>query len=476
MTQTLYNTLTRRKEPLQTIEPGVVRLYVCGVTTYDSAHVGHAMSYLVFDTIRRWLEHRGYRVRHVQNFTDVDDKIIARANREGVSAYEIADRFAREFTVEMDRLGILPAAIYPRVSSEMPAIVAMIQRLVDAENAYAAPNGDVYFDVASADHYGALSGRVLDAAEPQESPSPHKRGPHDFALWKTAKPGEPAWDAPWGAGRPGWHIECSAMARAHLGEQIDIHGGGSDLIFPHHENEIAQSEAACGCAPFARYWVHNGLVQVGQEKMSKSLGNIVPIRAFLGEHEPEALRLFVHTSHYRSPTTLTDDAIAAATAGLERMRGAMRPAHAHPGAPRAGAAEAAALAEAAARATADATAAMDDDFGTPGALAALFALVTEINRAREAGVPAADLDAAQSVLADMAAVLGYDLRAGYARRAEGAAGGAEAAPFVELLVALRNQARADRDWALADRLRDALAEHGVVLEDVAGGGTTWRIR
>ena len=276
MSLTIYNTLTRRKEPFETLEPGVVRMYVCGVTVYASAHVGHAMSYLVFDTIRRWLAHRGYRVRHVQNFTDVDDKIIARANEEGVSAYEIADRYAREFTIELDRLGILPADIYPRVSSEMPATVAMIAALIEGGHAYAAPNGDVYYDVASFQGYGALSRRVLDAAEAQEAPSPHKRGPHDFALWKTAKPGEPAWASPWGPGRPGWHIECSAMARAHLGDRIDIHGGGSDLIFPHHENEIAQSEAANGSAPFARYWVHNGLVQVGEEKMSKSLATSSP--------------------------------------------------------------------------------------------------------------------------------------------------------------------------------------------------------
>ncbi|MCE7939440.1 MAG: cysteine--tRNA ligase, partial [Chloroflexi bacterium CFX6] len=327
----IYNTLTRRKEPLETLEPGVVRLYVCGVTVYAGAHIGHAMSYLVFDAVRRYLEHRGYRVRHVQNFTDVDDKIIARSQAEGVSAFEIADRYAREFLIELDRLGILPAHIYPRVSSEMPAIVDMIRRLVDQESAYAPGNGDVYFDSASAPGYGRLSGRSLDEAQAQEAPSPFKRAAVDFALWKAAKPGEPAWDSPWGPGRPGWHIECSAMAARHLGDQIDIHGGGTDLIFPHHENEIAQSEAACGCRPFARFWMHNGLLQIGDEKMSKSLGNIVGIRDFLRAHEPEALRLFVLSSHYRKPVTLSDESIAAAEKGLERLRGALRPAL--PGAP-----------------------------------------------------------------------------------------------------------------------------------------------
>ncbi len=468
----VFNTLSGRKEPFETLEPGVVKMYVCGVTVYASAHVGHAMSYLVFDTIRRYLEHLGYTVRHVQNFTDVDDKIIARAHAEGVSAYEIADRYAREFTIEIDRLGLLPAHIYPRVSSEMPSIVAMIEQLVAGGHAYAAANGDVYFDVGRFPGYGRLSRRNLDEARPAEAEVPGKHTPHDFALWKAAKPGEPAWASPWGPGRPGWHIECSAMARAHLGDAIDLHGGGEDLKFPHHENEIAQSEACCATA-FSRFWVHNGLVQVGDEKMSKSLGNIVSIRDFLSAHEPEALRLFVQMGHYRNPTTLTDDAIEAAEKGLARLRGALRPARGPDGAaPAAPSPAAQALAAAVDGTRAAFTTAMDDDFGTPGAVAALFDLVTEINRAREAGVHADALAAAQRALVELAGILGYDLPRGFAAASKGGAG--EAKPFVDVLVALRDEARAARDWALADRLRDALAERGVTIED-GPGGSTWRL-
>jgi cysteinyl-tRNA synthetase len=465
MTLRIYNTLTRRTEPFETIEPGVVRLYVCGVTVYDSAHVGHAMSGLVFDTLRRYLEHRGYHVRYVKNFTDVDDKIIAKAQSEGVSAFEVADRFAREFLTEEERLGILPATLNPRVSSDMPAIVAMIQTLVDGEHAYPAANGDVYFAVSSFPAYGSLSRRPRDEAMNQGEPTDFKDDPLDFALWKAAKPGEPAWDSPWGPGRPGWHIECSAMAQRHLGDQIDIHGGGMDLVFPHHENEIAQSECATGHAPFARYWVHNGMLQLSGEKMSKSLGNVVGIRAFLDEHEPDALRLFVLSSHYRAPATLSDDSIAAAEKGLERLRGALKPARPRP---EASDADAAALTDAVTRADADFHAAMDDDFGTPGALAALFGLVTAINRARDAGVAAEPLGVSQALLVSLAAVLGLDLAAAGRSGADEPAG-----PFIELLVTLRNEARAAKTWALADRVRDGLAQLGVTLED-GPAGTTWR--
>jgi len=497
MTLQVYNTLTRTKEPFTTLQEGVVRMYVCGVTVYDHAHVGHALSYLFFDTIRRVLEHRGYAVRYVQNFTDIDDKTIARAAAEGASVFQVADRHIRDFLIETDRLAIKPAEVYPRVSSEMDHIVALIGRLVVAEHAYAAANGDVYFAVSSYPGYGALSRRPLEEAESQEPPSAFKRQAGDFALWKAAKPGEPAWDSPWGAGRPGWHIECSAMAAHHLGPQIDIHGGGTDLIFPHHENERAQSESDTGL-PFARYWMHNGLLQIGDEKMSKSLGNIVSIRDFLLAHEPEALRLFVLSSHYRGTNTLTDESISAAEKGLERLRGALRPAHggsaASPAAegpmatptsmaatPETGSAAAApptptgsadtALAAAAETARADFEAALDDDFGTPGAVAALFTLATAINRGRDEDAAPGALAAAQATLVDLAGVLGFDLPAGYAGSASTAA---EAGPFIDLLLELRAAARDAKDWAGADRIRDRLTALGVQLEDTPAG-TIWRL-
>jgi len=470
MSLRIFNTLSRTKEPFETLDPGLVRLYVCGVTVYDSAHVGHAMSYLVFDAVRRYLEFRGYEVRHVQNFTDIDDKTIKRADEEGTSVFEVADRYAREFFIETDKLGVLPARVYPRVSSEMPQIVEMIGRLIQLGNAYATEEGDVYFSVRSFADYGRLSRRDLDAAEPQEGAAGNKRDEHDFALWKHAREGEPAWESPWGPGRPGWHIECSAMAEHHLGPRIDIHGGGSDLIFPHHENEIAQSEAACKCSPFARYWMHNGLVQIEGEKMSKSLGNIVSIREFLTVHEPEALRLFVQSSHYRRPNTLTDESIAAAERGLARLRGGMRPAHARASGAAAEGGDAKRLDEATAAARERFVSEMDDDFGTPGALAALFELVTEINRAREAGVGGAVFDTARATLSELAGVLGFRLR----EFGSDDGAGADAAEFIELLVTLRDEARARKDWAMSDRLRDELASRGVAVED-RPDGAVWRL-
>jgi cysteinyl-tRNA synthetase len=369
----------------------------------------------------------------------------------------------------MDRLNVKPADIYPRVTSEIPFIVAMIDGLVKAGHAYPAENGDVYFDVSAFPGYGKLSKRPADEQVSQEPPSGYKRSPADFALWKAAKPGEPWWASPWGRGRPGWHIECSAMAQRHLGEQIDIHGGGLDLVFPHHENEIAQSEASCACEPFAKYWMHNGMLQIGDEKMSKSLGNIVPIAAFLKEHEPEALRLLVLSSHYRGVNTLSDESIAAAEGGLERLRGALRPARGSAGA--AQLEEVEAVERAAATAVDVFTAAMDDDFGTPGALAALFSLVTAINTARDAGVFGEPFEDAQEVLVDLSGVLGFDLRSGYGATL---GRGMEAEPFIELLVEMREAARYRKDWSEADRIRDRLAELGVALED-APDGTTWRV-
>ncbi len=466
----IYNSLSRQVEPLQTIEPHVVRLYVCGVTVYDAAHIGHAMSALVFDGVRRYLEHRGFAVRHVVNFTDVDDKIIRRSLDEEVSAYEIADRYARDYLIGMARLGVLPASLYPRVSSEMPAITAMIQTLVAKDQAYAAANGDVYFRSRRFHGYGRLSGRSFEDAESQEPESGFKEDPADFALWKAAKKGEPAWDSPWGQGRPGWHIECSAMAGRHLGEQIDIHGGGMDLLFPHHENEIAQSEAATGCRPFSRIWMHNGMLRVNGEKMSKSLGNFITLDDFLARFDPDVLRLLVLSSHYRKPVNYTDDAIAASEKGLERLWGALKPAR--PGAT-GHQADIDRLAEAASQSCTELETAMDDDFGTPGALAALFALVTEINRARDAGVDAESLAQAQATLVSQAAVLGLDLPRGAAGAGRASGGDATVDGLMALILDLRARARAARDWEASDTIRDRLTALGLEVVDTPDG-STWQ--
>jgi cysteinyl-tRNA synthetase len=460
----IYNTLTRQKEGFQPLRPDQVSMYVCGPTVYDKAHVGHAMSALVFDIIHRYLVYRGYSVRHVMNYTDVDDKIIQRANRLGEDPVRLAETYIAEFQKHLDDLNILPASHYPRATEEIPAIIDLIRRLVESGHAYAV-DGDVYFRVASKEDYGKLSGRQLEEmqAGARIDVDERKEHPMDFALWKASKPGEPAWESPWGPGRPGWHIECSAMNLRHLGEQIDIHGGGNDLIFPHHENEIAQSESLTG-KPFARYWVHNGMLQLSGEKMSKSLGNLVTVEEFLDRHEAGVLRMLVLNSSYRSPLTFNDETVAQAERALERLRSALRPALAARG-------QAPAEALAALQTQVEATRrgfseAMDDDFNTAGALASLFELVRAINGARDAGASPADLEPAQAALKELAGVLGLQLD-------RPAAGGGQAAPFVDLLVELRSELRKQKLWELSDRLRDRLAELGVILED-SKEGTTWR--
>ena len=297
----IYNTLTRKTEEFHTLEPNLVKMYVCGVTVYNDAHVGHAMSALVFDIIRRYLEYRGYTVKHVMNYTDVDDKIIQRAKQLNEDPLILSQRYIEDYTQDLASLNVLPATSYPQVSKTMPLIIKFIEVLIQKEAAYAAPNGDVYFSVISDKDYGKLSGRKLDdmQAGSRIEVEEAKDHPMDFALWKAAKPGEISWDSPWGKGRPGWHIECSAMNLAELGEQIDIHGGGNDLIFPHHENEIAQTESYTG-REFARYWVHNGMLQLGGEKMSKSLGNIISIKEFLSQREADVMRMLVLNGSYRA--------------------------------------------------------------------------------------------------------------------------------------------------------------------------------
>jgi cysteinyl-tRNA synthetase len=460
----IYNTLTRTKEEFRPLEPGVVKMYVCGPTVYSKAHVGHAMSALVFDIIRRYLLWRGYDVRFVMNFTDVDDKIIARAQQLGMDPNDLAEQLIAEFRQNLEDLNVLPATVNPRATHTMDKIIEMISGLIEKGYAYAPGNGDVYFRVTKRPDYGKLSGRKLEEmqAGARIEIGEQKEHPMDFALWKAAKPGEPAWDSPWGKGRPGWHIECSAMNYSILGEQIDIHGGGNDLVFPHHENEIAQSESFTG-KPFARYWMHNGMLQLGGEKMSKSLGNLITIEEFLNRHDGDVMRMLVLTSSYRAPLNFTDEAIASAEKGLERLKSGLRPAAPNPGGlPAGSAAELISQAEATKQAFIEA---MDDDFNTPLALATLFELVKAINTARDAGATAEQLQPAQAILRELTGVLGLRL----AEKTDTLG----AAKFIDLLVEVRAEVRKQKLWALSDMIRDRLKELGVILED-SREGTTWR--
>jgi cysteinyl-tRNA synthetase len=461
MTLQIYNTLSRTKEPFETLKPDKVSMYVCGPTVYDNAHVGHAMSVLVFDIIRRYLEYRGYEVRHAMNYTDVDDKIILRANVEKIDPYALAERYIQQFKHHLKDLNILPATVYPRATQEIDQIISMVEGLIESGHAYEA-GGDVYFFVSSDPDYGKLSGRKIEDMQSgfRINVDERKETPMDFALWKASKPGEPSWDSPWGPGRPGWHIECSAMSLHHLGEQIDIHGGGNDLIFPHHENEIAQTESLTGKS-FARYWIHNGMLQLSGEKMSKSLGNLVTIEDFLAENEADVLRMMVLNSSYRSPLTFNDETIGHAKRALERFRSALRPAT---GVKRAMTTRLPIQIEATRRGFIEA---MDDDFNTAGALGYLFDLVRAINQSRDMGFAQEELDAAQNLLRELTGVLGLQLD----KQSEAEAG--EAAPFIDLLLEVRQELRGQKLWALSDKIRDQLAECNVIIED-GREGTTWR--
>jgi cysteinyl-tRNA synthetase len=456
MSVRIYNTLSRKKENFETVQQGKVSMYVCGPTVYSKAHVGHAMSALVFDIIRRYLEYRGYEVYHVMNYTDVDDKIILRANQEGVAPLALAERYIEEFKHHIADLKIMPATLYPRATNEIPEIVHMIRDLGEAGWAYEV-DGDVYFRVSKDKDYGKLSGRKLEdmQAGVRIDIDERKEHPMDFALWKAAKPGEPSWDSPWGKGRPGWHIECSAMNLRHLGEQIDIHGGGNDLIFPHHENEIAQTESLTG-KPFARYWVHNGMMQLAGQKLSKSLGNLVTIEDFLAHHEGDVLRMMVLNSSYRNPLTFGDEIIAQAESALERLRNALR------------SAPAGGEASSELQLQIDTTQrgfeeCMDDDFNTAGALGHLFDLARAINQARDTGV---DPSAGQVVLRELMGIFGLQPE-------RPAVEGGQAAPFIDLLVEIRRELRKQKLWALSDLIRDRLTALNVVMEDTKEG-TTWR--
>ena len=465
MTLMIYNTMTRNKEPFETLEPGEVRMYVCGPTVYDKAHVGHAMSSIVFDVIRRYLEYKGLHVKHVMNYTDVEDKVIKRANELGMDPLELADGYLVEYEQHLQDLNVLPPIVTPRASEEIDSIISMVEGLVEGGYAYQI-NGDVYFRVVKDEDYGRLSRRRLEdmRAGIRLEIDTRKEEPADFALWKTVKPGEPGWDSPWGQGRPGWHIECSAMILHHLGEQIDIHGGGNDLIFPHHENEIAQSESLTG-KRFARYWVHNGMMQLGGEAMSKSTGNVLTVEEFLTHHEGDALRLIILNASYRRPLTFNEEVVQQSERAMERLRSALRPAI--PSVDVSPQVEAS-LMEKTLEVQEGFEAAMDDDFNTSGALAHLFNLVRTINQARDAGVGEEALGKAQSTLINLSGVLGLQLEVDRAAKHEATA-------FIELLVEVRQELRQAKQWAISDLIRDRLVELGVILED-NNEGTIWRIR
>jgi cysteinyl-tRNA synthetase len=460
----IYNTLTRKTEDFQTLEPGVVKMYVCGVTVYNDAHVGHAMSALVFDVLRRYLEYREYKVRHVMNYTDVDDKIINRAKQIGEDPLMLSQRYIADYAQNLLDLNVLPATANPQVSKTMPQIIAFIQGLIDRGYAYAASNGDVYFRVTKDEDYGKLSARKIDdmQAGARIEIEELKEHPMDFALWKAAKPGEISWDSPWGKGRPGWHIECSAMSLHELGEQIDIHGGGNDLIFPHHENEIAQTESYTGKS-FARYWVHNGMLQLGGEKMSKSLGNIVSIKEFLSKRDADVMRMLVLNGSYRAPLIFNEETLDAAEKGLERIKSALRSSSAKVSG--ANAEVLFALTDAIATAKKVFDDSMDADFNSSGALAGIFDLVRAINTARDAGATDDQLKPAQDTIRALTSVLGLRLKE--------KTGSSEQEAQIIALIAERNEARKQKQWARSDQIRDQLKEMGVTIED-SKDGTTWR--
>jgi cysteinyl-tRNA synthetase len=460
----IFNTLTRKKEEFSPLLPGKVFMYVCGPTVYSKAHIGHAMSSLVYDVIRRYLEFQGFQVTHVMNYTDVDDKIIQHANEKGMDPMKLAEIHIAEYEQHLRDLNVEPAMKTPRASQEMHTIIDMISKLINKDFAYAS-GGDVYFRVQKDPSYGKLSGRKREDMQIGEKNEGGvlKEDPMDFALWKSVKPGEPSWDSPWGKGRPGWHIECSAMNLTHLGEQIDIHGGGNDLIFPHHENEIAQTESMTG-KTFARYWVHNGMLQLTGEKMSKSLGNLVTIEDYLAEHSADSFRYLVLNSGYRNPLSFNEEIITQADSSVERLKSGLRPAS--PEAKGLSEKQVFTLTEQAGKAKDSFIKAMDDDFNSAAALAAIFALVRTINQSRADGAVNYQLEASQGILKELTGILGLKL-------IPSAHENPGAAPFIELLVELRKNLREAKQWDLADQVRDQVKKLGVIMED-SKEGVSWR--
>jgi cysteinyl-tRNA synthetase len=485
----ITNTLSGKKEDFQPIGDAVT-MYVCGINPYADSHIGHGMSYIIFDVVRRYLEFRGYKVKHVENVTDVEDNIINVANRLGITVKELTDKYTERYFEDMDALNILRPHHTPKATETIMEIIAMTQGLIDKGFAYAV-GGDVFFRVRKMPDYGKLSKRTLEQmmAGARVEASEAKEDPMDFVLWKESKPGEPSWDSPWGRGRPGWHIECSAMAMKFLGEQIDIHGGGQDLLFPHHENEIAQSESFSGKKPFVKYWMHNGLLQMGAEKMSKSLGNLITIREALEKYSADALRIFILSSYYRSPLTYTEEAIEAAERGMDRLREALveKPREKEP----TGEMNAESYQQ-------DFIKAMDDDFNTAKAISVLFDLSHDIHRAEEAGYGVAK---AHETLRELGGVLGLTFKAPeeasldvtpfaemskslitkmrrekleYVLEKVTANPNEESADgYLNLLRELRDALRKDKKFQLADEIRSKLFELDIILEDTPAG-TVWK--
>lgn len=460
----LYNTLTRKKEEFVPQNKDEVRMYSCGPTVYNYFHIGNARPFIIFDTLRRYLEYRSYKVKFVQNFTDIDDKMIKRANEEGITVKELADKFINEYFVDSKGLGIEEATVHPRATENIDTIIDLIKRLEEKGFAYAV-DGDVYFSTKKFAQYGKLSHQALDDLEmgSRIDIDDRKRDPMDFAVWKAQKPGEPAWESPWGMGRPGWHIECSAMATKYLGDTIDIHSGGQDLIFPHHENEIAQSEAATG-KPFANYWVHNGFINVNNEKMSKSKGNFFTVRDIVKSFDYEVIRFFMLSAHYRNPINFSDELLDQAKNALERIYNCLNnlehlKKHAEESKGM-DAGEEKAVKEKLVQLKESFMEAMDDDLNTADAIAALFEIVKEVNlRVNSATKPTADIiDFSSSLIKELGGVLGILNKKQENLDSE-----------IEDLINQRQKARADKNWKLSDEIRDKLKGMGIALEDTPQG-------
>jgi cysteinyl-tRNA synthetase len=467
----IYNSLHRKKAPFEPLTPEHVKMYVCGPTVYDDAHIGHARSVVVFDMIVRYLKMRNFKVTYIRNYTDIDDKIIQRAQERNISTEALSQQYIQAFDRDMDALFVQKPDITPKATEHIEEIIQLVESLIQKGNAYDI-SGDVFFAVESHDNYGCLSGRKLEdmAAGARVNVDTRKRNPHDFALWKSAKPGEPSWESPWGKGRPGWHIECSAMSMKYLGQSFDIHGGGKDLIFPHHENEIAQSEAANGSA-YAKYWVHNGFVNINREKMSKSLGNVVLIKTLVEQYPPEAIRLFLLSSHYRSPIDFNDQAMHDAVSGLNKLYAALE---------RIESSQITSENEETGDLWQRFCSAMDDDFNSAQAIGYMFDAARQINRM---------LDKSQNVSSEQStqmAGIHTDLRkignvlglfnqtpAEYTQDQKNRMKGDQKSDDIDQLVEERFQARKNKDWARADAIRDQLKDMGVVIED-RPDGSRWK--